>query len=217
MKHCKNGGKTIIDLRDGPSSDPYRCECPKGFKGDTCEMSDLDSSLILSAEPTLRKKLIDWVGSSRKWTICWRATRDGWSASSFHTNCDHKTPTLIIIKVGRYIFGGYANSSWEGNGGCKRAPGSFIFSLRNKESLPPFISQLKQGRKGYAIHTSSSVGPVFGNGHDIWISNNAASNYDSHTNFNVGYQAPPGVKDTRTILAGSFNFSPSEIEVYYLL
>ena len=37
MKNCKNGGKTIIDLKDGPGSDPYRCECADGYTGDICE------------------------------------------------------------------------------------------------------------------------------------------------------------------------------------
>ena len=37
MKNCKNGGKTIIYLKDGPGSDPYRCECPKGVSGDLCQ------------------------------------------------------------------------------------------------------------------------------------------------------------------------------------
>ena len=37
MKNCKNGGKTIIDLKDGPGSDPYRCECADGYTGDLCE------------------------------------------------------------------------------------------------------------------------------------------------------------------------------------
>ena len=38
MKNCKNGGKTIIDLKDGPGSDPYECECPHGYGGDLCEI-----------------------------------------------------------------------------------------------------------------------------------------------------------------------------------
>jgi hypothetical protein len=40
-KNCKNGGKTIIYLKDGPSSDPYRCECPKGYSGDLCQIGEL--------------------------------------------------------------------------------------------------------------------------------------------------------------------------------
>ena len=41
MKNCKNGGKTIIHLKEGPGSDPYRCECPKGFNGDLCQIGEL--------------------------------------------------------------------------------------------------------------------------------------------------------------------------------
>jgi hypothetical protein len=37
IKSCKNGGKTVIDLKDGPGSDPYRCECPKEYQGDLCD------------------------------------------------------------------------------------------------------------------------------------------------------------------------------------
>ena len=38
MKNCKNGGKTIIDLKDGSGSDPYECECAHGYTGDLCEI-----------------------------------------------------------------------------------------------------------------------------------------------------------------------------------
>ena len=41
MKNCKNGGKTIIYLKDGPGSDLYRCECPKGVSGDLCQIGEL--------------------------------------------------------------------------------------------------------------------------------------------------------------------------------
>ena len=43
---------------------------------------------------------------------CWRAKTDGWAASTFHSNCDGKGPTVTIIQVGRYIFGGYTDVSW---------------------------------------------------------------------------------------------------------
>ena len=47
MKNCKNGGKTIIDLKDGPGSDPYTCECRDGYSGDLCEIGIDIAKLLL--------------------------------------------------------------------------------------------------------------------------------------------------------------------------
>ena len=47
-----------------------------------------------------------------KFVRCWRALTDGWGASTFHNNCDGKGPTVTIIQVGAYIFGGYTDKSW---------------------------------------------------------------------------------------------------------
>ncbi len=58
--------------------------------------------------------LKSWIGGNFTAKLCWRATRDGWLASTFHSNCDYKKPTVTIVKVGQYVFGGYANESWEG-------------------------------------------------------------------------------------------------------
>ena len=43
---------------------------------------------------------------------CWHAKTDGSAASTFHSNCDGKGPTVTIIKYGDYIFGGYTDVSW---------------------------------------------------------------------------------------------------------
>ena len=43
------------------------------------------------------------------WKRCWRASVDGWAASTFHSRCDGKGPTVTIIRVGKYIFGGYTS------------------------------------------------------------------------------------------------------------
>ena len=40
---------------------------------------------------------------------------DAWSAQNFHTRCDNKGPTVIIVKVGECIFGGYTDQNWQGN------------------------------------------------------------------------------------------------------
>ena len=50
--------------------------------------------------------------SRSRFVRCWRAKTDGWAASTFHSNCDGKGPTVTLIKVGSYIFGGYTDVSW---------------------------------------------------------------------------------------------------------
>ena len=45
---------------------------------------------------------------------CWHANTDGWAASTFHSNCDGKGPTVTIVQVGGYVFGGYTDKSWGG-------------------------------------------------------------------------------------------------------
>ena len=47
---------------------------------------------------------------------CWHAIEDGWAASTFHGNCDDKGPTVTIIQVGSFIFGGYSDVSWKDDG-----------------------------------------------------------------------------------------------------
>lgn len=70
----------------------------------------------------------------------------------------------------------------------------------------------------YAIYRYSRNGPKFGGGHDIYISSDANSNTNSYTDFGQSsyYAVPSVVKDPYTILAGTRNFSPDEVEVFYL-
>ena len=67
-----------------------------------------------------------------------------------------------------------------------------------------------------AIYRWPSYGPTFGGGHNIYIANNANSNTKSYANFGYSYSAPSGVQDKKTILAGTFKFTPDEVEVFYL-
>ena len=67
----------------------------------------------------------------------------------------------------------------------------------------------------YAIYRSSSYGPTFGH-LDIAIKDNANSNTNSYTLFGHSYSIPSGIKDRNTILAGTYMFTPDEVEVFYL-
>ena len=70
-------------------------------------------------ESNFTKILEQWLPITGTWTACWRATRDGWAASTFHSNCDGKIPTLVIVKVAKnsknLIFGGYCTVTWAGS------------------------------------------------------------------------------------------------------
>ena len=77
----------------------------------------LGHSSILQNNDNYLGTLSNWLkpvvqSKSSYWKQCWRASVDGWAGSTFHSGCDNKGPTVTIIKVGQYIFGGYASVSW---------------------------------------------------------------------------------------------------------
>jgi hypothetical protein len=82
------------------------------------------------------------------------------------------------------------------------------------ENLAPFIANVKPGRARYAIYCNPNYGPTFGGGHGVHISNNANGNQESNSNLANSYQPPPGTAQANSLLAGSRNFTPTEIEVF---
>jgi hypothetical protein len=85
--------------------------------------------------------------------------------------------------------------------------------------MQPFKCPIINGKNGNAIACNSSYGAVFGGGHDLVIYNNANCNQSSSSNLGVTYQPPPGyqfnTQQTQSLFAGSLNFTPTEIEVFY--
>jgi len=83
-----------------------------GGLGASVIFGDLDHSQYLG-------KLITYLDSALPsasrgyFERCWHAKADGWGASIFHGNCDGKGPTVTIVKVFQYIFGGYTDTSWQ--------------------------------------------------------------------------------------------------------
>ena len=74
-------------------------------------------SVILSLDQ--REPLLTWLKGSQAITnatdkLLYRASRDGWAASNFHSCCDNKGPTVTVVKSGNYIFGGYTEHHWDG-------------------------------------------------------------------------------------------------------
>ncbi|XP_022802348.1 uncharacterized protein LOC111339885 [Stylophora pistillata] len=148
--------------------------------------------------------------------LLYRASRDGWNASNFHSCCDNKGPTVTVIKSGDYIFGGYSQHPWQspahGSGSFKRALTSFLFSLVNPGGLPPTKISLTPGNESNSIYCHSNYGPTFGGNHDLYVAN-APNSGNCYTNLGNTYQCPTG-QDAQKFLAGSGNFSVSEMEVF---
>jgi len=159
-------------------------------------------------------RFLNHVPGSHIWKLCYRASSHGWAASTFHSRCDGKPHTVTIIRKNLYVFGGYTDIPWDSSSSYGSTSNAFIFSLRNKEGLGPFKSMVT--RPSNAIYRHSSYGPTFGNGHDIYIANNANSNTNSYTDFGYSYSVPSEVQDKKTILAGTYKFTPDEVEVFYL-
>ena len=71
----------------------------------------LGSSLIVKNE-THQSALQSWLPPNATCSLLFRASADGNTPKDFHRCCDNKGPTLVLIKSGEYIFGGYTSKSW---------------------------------------------------------------------------------------------------------
>ena len=75
------------------------------------------------------------------------------------------------------------------------------------------------GKNRHAIFSSSSYGAVFGAGHDLVIYSDGNAIQSLHSNLGNTYQPPAGyhygTQQTQTLFAGSFQFKPTEVEVFY--
>ena len=120
-----------------------------------------------------------------------------------------------VCQVSKYKYF-YLSSASVGE--YKRSTKSFLFSLRNKDNLRPFKCPVYDNQNGRAIYCFIVYGAVFGDGCDLFISSNANTNQDSYANLGKTYRPPDGYKPktarTRVLLAGSYKFTPTEIEVF---
>jgi hypothetical protein len=171
-------------------------------------------SLILS-DKNLIKNLLSLceITAYPKWNLIYRASRDGFEAAKFHSKCDNKPNTLIVIKsTNGNIFGGYTEQSWFGSG-YKTDSNAFVFSLINSDSKPVKI----KWSRNQGIGCDISHGPIFGAGHDLFISDKSNTNTSSLSNLCNSYIHPEyeyKSNGAKSFLAGSYNFQVLETEVF---
>ena len=98
----------------------------------------------------------------------------------------------------------------ESSGGYAETPNAFIFSLNNYEKLAPFLSKVKPEYTGAAIDRGSYYGPKFGSDLIIYL------DLKSHASLGTYYSAPASVNKANILKGPGGDFSPDEVEVFYL-
>jgi hypothetical protein len=175
----------------------------------------LKRSLILTKEEI---ESIVVMAQFKEGNLLYRATRDGFTASAFHSKCVGKENTVTIIKTdSNYVFGGFTHEKWIIGDGWINDSKAFIFSLRRAGISNSHKLNVKRAQ--YAIICNSDY--VFRFGDDISIKEESDINKGSNTALGVDYDCPPGFsngsEDTKRFLAGSFtDWLTNEIEVYQI-
>eukprot|EP01091_Cochliopodium_minus_P016983 TRINITY_DN6534_c0_g1_i1.p1 TRINITY_DN6534_c0_g1~~TRINITY_DN6534_c0_g1_i1.p1 ORF type:complete len:203 (-),score=50.59 TRINITY_DN6534_c0_g1_i1:85-693(-) len=191
---------------------------PIEFRNENGKSLFVDSEILTSKDN--RIILENWIYNSnapkKSSSLIYRGSKNGFSASSFHGNCNKKSHTIVIIKANGYIFGGYTYM-WTSAGGYKCLPSTYIFSLTNPSNKP---IQFKLVKPQYAIDDSSNYGPTFGGGNDIYISDNCNANLNSFSNLGHSYSGCHHKfenNEAKSFLCGAAKFKVEEIEVWQLL
>ncbi|XP_078345359.1 neuropilin-1a-like [Oculina patagonica] len=178
-------------------------------------------SFIIGDQIVMENKLKGWLDGvtspGMRWVNCYRATEHGWDASAFHSRCDFKGPTVTLVEVNKFIFGGFTDLDWGGSTGFKRSSSSFLFTLRNMDNTAGVKLGVQNAAR--AIYNDPSYGPYFGNG-DLVIGDMAAKNLNSSSHLGTSYSLPndviAGSVEAFNHLAGSEYFLPDEVEVFHI-
>jgi hypothetical protein len=151
--------------------------------------------------------------------LLYKATRDGFTVKAFHDLCDNVPNTVTIIRNNlNFIFGGFTSSRWSSAGVYITDPNAFIFSLRRSGTSNNYKLMIKSTNSYNAILGSSSYGPTFGGGWDIYIrdlSNTTTGSYSLLRSYTAP-SYPPGSNSSLFLTGGWQNWLTTEIEVYQI-
>lgn len=151
-------------------------------------------NIALSLEE--KSQLQEWICQKRnkgKFTLLYKMRRDGWNATTFHTKCDNKGPTVTVLySTNGTVHGGYTSQSWTSSaqGYYGIDPKAFLFQLRSKgdRNLQRFSNCSQSGNN--AIYCNYNYGPTFGSGHDLLtfkgISGTNEAGFRLNGQFNLG-------------------------------
>jgi hypothetical protein len=168
---------------------------------------------ILRGKPHLKQALAQMIKRQyQPSNLLYKASRDGWFASTFHQRCDEAGPTLVIAKSEHgHIFGGFADKDWGGRHlqfeGFIQDPLAVLFSLTDGQGRAPALLNLKHAKT--ALQNNNKLGPCFGQGNDLRLNlGEQRVQCNPHS-----YIIPTGFRQD-TYLAGHSSTRLDEVEVY---
>merc|ERR1712060_944334 len=118
--------------------------------------------------------------------LLYQASKDDDSSGNFHSRCDSKGETVVIVETtAGNMFGGFIDASWTSSSGYSSSSRAFLFQLR-----PAMKRYNKKNGSNYGIYRHSSYGPTFGSGHDLHIFSNCMDYATSYTTGGNAYDVP---------------------------
>mmetsp|Transcript_4429 Transcript_4429/g.7734 ORF Transcript_4429/g.7734 Transcript_4429/m.7734 type:complete len:613 (-) Transcript_4429:273-2111(-) len=185
------------------------------YGGGTC----IDSDILSKAHAMEVQKWIEEEDAGSDFTLCYRASRDGWKPTNFHSCCANRGATVTVIRsVGGYIFGGFTDIPWSGirttKGDWKHSSKTFLFALKGWGGVgPKKIPQISYTHKGTVWH-NSEFGPAFGTDYQGGSKHNLCDLLvmdNGYIHCNIG---PSGAFEKLGFLAERPKFKAAEIEVF---
>lgn len=170
------------------------------------KLNEIDSKIItkddfFTVAVGIKNKLNKTIKEAR---LLYRASRDGDGYNNFHTKCDGRENTVTFVKAknGRK-FGGFANKSFNTNNNWISDPNCFVFSLNYQECY--------YYKEGYYIYGSSSHGPAWGSGYDLYLASGCLSESSGTDQSSFDYCGKTNA------LSGNTNFQTEDYETYELI
>ncbi|CAB4377959.1 unnamed protein product [Rhizophagus irregularis] len=126
--------------------------------------------------------------------LLYRANRDGYTSDAFHSRCDNKGATIVILKIpnSEQILGGYNPLQWDSSNTRKHTRDSFLFSFTNRIDLNS--ATIGRNRRRNDANYDSTIqcyriyGPAFGSsgGFDLFQDSDGEwKSHNPHTYCNI--------------------------------
>jgi hypothetical protein len=156
----------------------------------------------------------------KKFSLLYKATRDGFTSGDFHRLCNNRGATLTLIqtrnrlsmKKRSSIFGGYTTVPWSSRYGFYPDSQAFLFLLTANQLARFDLRSTDE----IAVSHQLDSGPIFGL-NDINICHRANENAFSQSKFPNSYADESRNGKGRKTFSRTKRFLVSEIEVYMVV